>query len=71
MNRKSLCMLLLTPPIVACLSCAGTPLDNPLVGQWTGKSGSQDVTITLHPGGSCDGVEPGVTRLGQSSLFQL
>jgi hypothetical protein len=40
-------------------------LDNPLLGQWTGKSGSQDVTITLHPDGSCDGVEPGVTRLGR------
>ena len=58
-------MLLLIPTIVACLSCTGPPLGNPLVGQWAGKSGSRDVTITLHPDGRCDGLETGLIRRGR------
>jgi len=50
--------------IMACASCTVTNSDNPLVGQWAGKSGAREVTIALYPNGSCDGLEPGVTLLG-------
>ncbi len=64
MKHKTAHLLLPTVMIIACASCAVTKSGNPLTGQWTGKSGARKVTIALHPNGSCDGLEPGLTMLG-------
>jgi len=66
MNHRSTHWLLLLAVIAACTSCAVTNSSNPnpLVGQWTGASGAREVTIALHPDGSCNGLEPGVTLMG-------
>ena len=64
MKYESVYLLLLTVMIMACASCTVTNSDNPLVGQWAGKSGTQEVIIALHPNGTCDGLEPGVTMFG-------
>jgi hypothetical protein len=64
MKHNSAYLLLATVVIAACTSCAVTNSDNPLVGQWAGKSGAREVIIALHPNGSCDGLEPGMTLLG-------
>jgi len=66
MKNSPLHLLLLLVVIAACTSCAVTSSSypNPLVGQWTGQSGTREVTIALHPDGSCNGLEPGVTLMG-------
>ena len=65
MKQRSSHLLLLVV-IAACTSCAvtnsGNP--NPLVGQWTGTSGTREVVIALHANGTCDGLEPGMTLMG-------
>jgi hypothetical protein len=67
MSQKPARLLLLTIVITACTSCAtpnrGNP-ENPLIGQWKGNFGAREVTIAIHPRGTCDALEPGVTMHG-------
>ena len=71
MNCRSIYLLLWALIMVACASCNETSTGNqpqsgnPLLGQWQDTSGARNVTITLHPDGTCEGLEPGVTKLGR------
>ena len=71
MNSRSMSMLLLALMVVVCASCnqastgSQSQSSNPVLGEWTGKSGARDVTFKLHPDGTCEGLEPGITRLGR------
>ena len=64
MNYKPAHLLLLAVAITACSSCAVQNQENPVLGQWKGNFGAREVTIVLHPGGTCDALEPGVTMHG-------
>jgi hypothetical protein len=64
MSHKLAYLLLLTAVMMVCTSCAVQNQENPAWGQWTGSFGAREVTIALHPRGTCDALEPGVTKHG-------
>ena len=64
MMKHCLTYLLLTVALMACASSTTPNQENPLVGHWQGNFGAREVTIALHPRGTCDALEPGVTMHG-------